>query len=179
MMELYRSEYKWVDVRTKLWARYKELETGVDKEVWVGAKYFTHSLYYEPLYAPIFHRNDSILLFDYYKDHLFTYDLNGNKVDSVAMFHHYKPKATGWSKNLVQDRVTGEIYAQFEKHGKSYLGRVDVRTGEIVERVQLEYKYVENIKVHNNFVYYIYREFESAQKKFLYKEKLPYDFNAI
>src|SRR5690606_15581015 len=37
MMELYRSEYKWVDVRTKLWAKNKELQTGIDAEIWVGA----------------------------------------------------------------------------------------------------------------------------------------------
>ncbi|MFT5778631.1 MAG: hypothetical protein ACI837_001587, partial [Crocinitomicaceae bacterium] len=29
MMELYRSEYKWVDVRTQLWAKNMELQTGV------------------------------------------------------------------------------------------------------------------------------------------------------
>ena len=43
MMELYRSEYKWVDVRTKLWAKNKEYETGIDAEIWVGANYFTQS----------------------------------------------------------------------------------------------------------------------------------------
>lgn len=38
MMELYRSEFKYVDVRTKLWAMDKEHETGIDKEIWVGDK---------------------------------------------------------------------------------------------------------------------------------------------
>ena len=37
MMELYRSEYKWVDVRTKLWAKNKERETGIDAQICVGA----------------------------------------------------------------------------------------------------------------------------------------------
>ena len=60
MMELYTSEYKWMDVRTKLWAKNKEIETGIAAEVWVGANYFTQSLYYEEAYAPMFHRNDSI-----------------------------------------------------------------------------------------------------------------------
>lgn len=35
MMELYRSEYKWMDVRTKLWAKNKELETGIDAEIYI------------------------------------------------------------------------------------------------------------------------------------------------
>lgn len=176
MMELYRSEFKWVDVRTKIWAKEKENETGIDAEIWVGANYFTKSIYYEPLYAPLFHRNDSIFVFDYYKDRLYTYDFNGEKLDSIAIYHHYQPKKSGWKKQLIQDSQTGQLYAVFEKGGLTFLGIVDVATGDIYERIQLEYKYVEEVKVYNNFVYYIYRPFESAQKKYLYKEKLPYNF---
>ncbi len=176
MMELYRSEYKWVDVRTKLWARYKELETGIDAEIWVGANYFTQSIYYKELYAPFFFRNDSIFVFDYYKDRMYTFDQFGDKLDSVSIYHHYHPKASGWKKQLIQDKGTGKIYAVFEKAGYSYIGLIDVRTGEIGEKVKLVNRYVDKIDIYNNFVYYVYRPFESAQKKYLYRERLPYDF---
>jgi hypothetical protein len=176
MMELYRAEYKWVDVRTKLWAKNKELETGVDAEVWVGANYFTQSIYYKELYAPLFHKNDTVYVFDYYKDKLFRFDSKGSPIDSVAIYHHYQPKATGWEKELIQDRQTGEIYAVYDRAGYTYLGLVDTKTGEITEKVRLEFRYIDKISVNDNFVYYIYRPFESTQKKFLYKERLPYDF---
>lgn len=176
MMELYRSEYKWVDIRTKLWAKTKELQTGVDAEIWVGANYFTQSVYYKELYAPMFHRNDTLFVFDYYKDKLRTFDDQGNKLDSVSIYHHYDKKHTGWESNLIQDRVTGQIYAVYDRAGYTYLGHIDTKTGEINEQVKLEYRYAHNMAVHNNFVYYIYRPFESAQKKYLYKERLPYKF---
>lgn len=176
MMELYRSEYKWVDVRTKLWAKNKELETGIDAEVWVGMNYFTQSIYYKELFAPMFHRNDSLFVFDYYKDQLKIFDEIGNAIDSVPIYHHYKPKQSGWAKNLVQDRVTGQIYAVFDRAGYTYLGWIDTESGEIIQQVKLEYRYAENIQVYNNQVFYIYRPFESIQKKYLYKERLPYDF---
>lgn len=176
MMELYRSEYKWVDVRTKLWAKQKENETGIDAEIWVGANFFTQSLYYKELYAPLFTKNDTVYVFDYYKDKLFSFDRIGNALDSVPIYHHYQPKSTGWQKQLVQDRGTGEVYAVFDKAGFTYLGLIDVKTGEITEKVKLEFRYIDKVAVHNNFVYYIYRPFESTQKKFLYKERLPYDF---
>lgn len=178
MMELYRSEYKWVDVRTKLWAKNKEIETGVDAEIWVGANYFTQSLYYKELYAPLFYKNDSIFVFDYYKDKLFTFNGQGEVLDSVSIYHHYQPKSTGWKKHLIQDRITGEIYALFDKSGYSYLGLIDTKTGEITEKVRLEFRYIDKIEIHNNFVYYVYRPFESTQKKFLYKERLPYNFKS-
>lgn len=178
MMELYRAEYKWMDVRTKLWARQKQMETGIDAEIWVGANYFTRSIYYKELYAPMFHKDDTLFVFDYYKDKLFRFNAKGDVIDSVAIFHHYQPRITGWKKDVFQDIKTGEIYARFEKGGYTYIGRIDLVTGEIKERIQLEYQWVDKVMVYDNFVYYIYRPLESTQKKYLYKERLPYEFKS-
>ena len=175
MMELYRAEYKWVDVRTKLWAKNKERETGIDAEIWVGANYFTQSLYYKELYAPMFQRNDTLFVFDYYKDLLKTFDANGVALDSVAIYHHYHPRKTGWQKNLIQDKATGKIYAVFDRAGYTYIGEINTTTGEINQQVKLEYRYAHDIAIYKDYVYYIYRPYESAQKKFLYKERLPYE----
>ncbi|GAB5418614.1 MAG: hypothetical protein Crog4KO_03710 [Crocinitomicaceae bacterium] len=176
MMELYRSEYKWVDVRTKLWAKNLEIQTGVDAEIYVGANYFTQSIYYKEVYAPMFHRNDSLFLFDYYKDKLYTFNKQGKAIDSVEIYHHYNPRSTGWDKQLIQDEATGHIYAVYDRSGFTYLGLIDTKTGEIKEQVKLEYRYVDKIAIRDNFVYYVYREFESIDKKMLWKEQLPYEF---
>ena len=176
MMELYRSEYKWADVRTKLWAKNKELQTGVDAEIWVGMNYFTQSIYYKELYAPMFHRNDSLFVFDYYKDFLRTFDAEGNPLDSIPIYHHYDKRHTGWESNLIQDRQTGQIYAVYDRAGYIYLGWINTDTGEINEQVKLQHRYAHHIQVHNNVVYYIYREFESPDKKYLNKQRLPYEY---
>lgn len=172
MMELYRSEYKWMDTRTKLWARQQEFETGVEAEVIIGANYFTQSIYYKELYAPLFEKNDTLFIFDYYKDFLFRADAKGNKLDSIAIFHHYQPKYSGWKKHLIQDQLTGSIFAHFELDGYSYLGKIDLQTGKIESKVKLAYKYVEKIAIYNNEVYFIYRPFESLQNKYLYKQAM-------
>lgn len=174
MMELYRSEYKWVDVRTKLWAKNKEMETGIDAEIWVGANFFTQSIYYKELYAPLFERNDTLFVFDYYKDQLRKYDRAGDPIDTLPLLHHYHAKKTGWKSQLIQDQSTGEIYALFDRSGYSYLGRIDLTNAEIKETVRLTHRYIDKISLRDNFVFYVYRPFESAQKKFLYKERLPY-----
>ena len=176
MMSLYRSEYKWMDVRTKLWAKNKELETGVDAEIWVGANFFTQSIYWEEVYAPLFERNDSVFVVNYPKDLLEIFDADGKIIRSIPIFHHYQRTKTGFKRKLIQDYATGAIYAVYEKAGISYLGHLNVETGEINEKVKLNFKYIDQIKVYNNEVYYIYRPFESTQKRFLYKERLPYKF---
>ena len=176
MMSLYRSEYKWMDVRTKLWAKNKEIETGIDAEIWVGANFFTQSIYWEEVYAPLFERNDSVFVVNYPKDLLEIFDADGNNIKSISIFHHYQRSKTGFKRKLIQDYATGAIYAVYEKAGISYLGHLNVETGEINEKVKLNFKYIDQIKAYNNEVYYIYRPFESTQKRFLYKERLPYNF---
>lgn len=173
MMELYRSEYKWVDIRTKLWAKDMENQTGIDAEIWVGATCFTQSVYYKELYAPLFERNDTAFLFDHYKNLLFRYNAQGDLLDSVPIFYHLQPKRTGWQKQLLQDQTTGEVYIVYEKAGIYSIQRFDLAKGEAKEIIPLHFKYPEHILIRSNSVYYTYRPFESAQKKYLYQEKLP------
>lgn len=173
LMELYRAEFKYVDVRTKLWAANKELQTGIDKEIWVGANVFTNSLYYEPLYAPLYKvGEDSIFVFDHYKNYLFKYTPHNGFVDSVRISYHLDARSSGWEQPLFQDRANGQVYTLFERNGYAYLCRIDPRTGNVSPPQQLHFKYVERIKIIDQEVYYIYRPFESIQKKFIYKETL-------
>ncbi|MEN9700049.1 MAG: hypothetical protein RLZZ301_1247 [Bacteroidota bacterium] len=179
MMELYRSEIKWVDVRTKLWAKNKAQEIGLDAEVIIGAKFFTQSLYYKEVYAPMFQRNDSIFIFDYPKDLLRIYNANGLLLTEVPIHHHYQAKETGFQRQLIQDRKTGGIYAVYQREGSCFLGLVNCQTGAVSAQYKLGFRYVDKIRVHNNQAYYIYRPFESTQKKFLYKERIPFNLPLI
>lgn len=175
MMEMYRSEFKYVDVRTKIWAHDKQLQTGVDKEIWVGASVFTNSLYYEPLYAPLFKKGeDSILVFDHYKNYLFKYTPAGGFTDSVRISYHQDARKSGWEQPLIQDEINGKIYGLFLRNGYTYLSEIDANNGQIERSFKLHYKYVDKIIVKEDYVYYIYRPFESTQKKYIYKEQLTY-----
>jgi hypothetical protein len=173
MMELYRAEFKYVDIRTKIWAHYKQLETGIDKEVWVGATVFTNSIYYEPLYAPLFKTGeDSIVVFDHYKNKMFRYTPKAGFVDSTRISYHLNHRKSGWEQPIIQDQSTGKVYAIFLKGGYTYLSEIDRNTGSVKKSFKLFFKYVNRIQIIDSQVYYIYRPFESVQKKFLYKEKL-------
>jgi hypothetical protein len=173
MMELYRSEYKWVDIRTKLWAKNLDNQTGIDAEIYVGANVFSKSLYYEPVYAPLFLSNDTLYIFDYPKDMLRVYTTDGRLLRSIPIFHHYHAKQSGFQKNLQQDRKTGKIYTIYEQEGYFHVGLIDLKTGVVVQKVKLAFRYVEKVRVYDNQIYFVYRPFESTQKKFLYKQKIP------
>lgn len=170
MMDLYRAEYKYAPQKQKLWAFRQELRTGIDKEIWIGASNFTQSLYYEPLYAPLFINNDTVLIFDHYSDYLIKLDLDFNKLDSVPINYHKSKQKKYWEQPLLKDKEEKKLYGLFLKDGYYYLRPINLNDGSTLISFKLRYKYVENVKVENGYVYYIYRPFESSQKKFLYRE---------
>lgn len=170
MMELYRAEYKYAPQRQKLWAFRQELRTGIDKEIWIGATNFTQSLYYEPLYAPLFVNQDTVLIFDHYSDFLFKLDLSFNKIDSIPITYHKSEQKKYWEQPILKDKEEKKLFGLFLKDGYYYLKPINLVDGTTLISFRLRYKYVENVKVENGYVYYIYRPFESSQKKFLYRE---------
>lgn len=179
MMDMFTKEYLWVDTRTKLWAREMELQTGIDKEDIVGEAIFTNSIFYKEIYAPMFLKNDTIYLFDFYKDLLRSFDRNGEKLDSIAITMHQLPKKTGWCNRLIQDPKTGIVYAVFDKGGYTTIRAVNLQKATLGTPIRLDFRYVEKLIIHDNAIFYTYRPFESNQKKYLYRQLLPvyYDEN--
>ena len=173
MMDMYRAEFKYVDVRTKIWAHNLQNETGIDKEEIVGAAIFTKSIYYEPLYAPMYAKEDTVYIFDYYKDLMYKFVSDEGVVDSVGVYFHHRPKKSGWKNAMSQDLLNDEIYGLFNRYGYSYVKPINLNTGDTDGVFKLYYRYVEKIIIKDNYVYYTYRPFESLQKKFIYREKIP------
>jgi tRNA A58 N-methylase Trm61 len=75
-----------------------------------------------------------------------------------------------WEQQLLKDFCNNKLYGVFLRTGRHYLKELNTQTGEICSVFLINYRYPEKIKVHNGFVYYIYRPFESTQTRFLYKE---------
>jgi hypothetical protein len=156
-----------------------ELQTGIDKEDIVGEAIFTNSIFYKEIYAPMFLKNDTIYLFDFYKDLLRSFDRNGEKLDSIAITMHQLPKKTGWCNRLIQDPKTGIVYAVFDKGGYTTIRAVNLQKATLGTPIRLDFRYVEKLIIHDNAIFYTYRPFESNQKKYLYRQLLPvyYDEN--
>jgi hypothetical protein len=173
LLAMFRSEFKYLDNRGKLEAFRYEVQHGVDKEIVAGfMSGFPNSLYYESLYAPLFVHNDTITILDHYTDHLYKFDDSQNLLDSVAINYHKVDKKTQWDKKVIQDEESGRLYVVFKRGGWYLLGELNNSTGEIVKSFKIHYRYSENIRIKNGWAYYVYRPFESSQKKFLYKEEI-------
>jgi len=173
VMETFRSEYKYLPPRQKLEAFRYQVKTGIDKEI--VAAYMTgfqNSAYYEPVNAPLFVMNDTLLIFDHHHDQLLRMDKDGETIDSVMIGYHHSVRPEKWSGRLLSDKETKEIYTVYDRSGKNVLKKINVHSGEATSSFELTYRYADKLQVVNGWAYYIWRPFESAQHRFLYKEKL-------
>jgi hypothetical protein len=177
VMDMYIKEYLWIDVRTKLWAREMEQATGRDKEDIVGETFFTQSIFYKPIYAPMFLKNDSVYLFDFYNNYLKIFDREGHALDSLTIAMHLHPNKNGWSNKLIQDPITGNVFAILNQSGYMIICNVDLQTGLLGVPIRLDFRYVNKLIIHDNTAYYTYRPYESKQKKYLYRQLLPLHSN--
>ena len=170
LMQLFRSQYKYMSGRDKVIAMDMEIETGIDREIIAGyMTEFHRDIYFDAPYAPLFVVNDTLCVFDHYKERVrrFTKDLQ--PVDEIPITYH---RDRDWRTRLLQDQATGAVYAVFTRGVKAWLRRVDTSTGELGPVQAMTYRFPEDVQVHNGHIYYVYRPFGSLQRRTLYREPM-------
>lgn len=173
LLKMYRFEYYFLSPGMRLEARRMADYYKTDKHIIAALMSgFTQSMFYEPLYAPLFVINDTICIFNHYKDYLYRYNKQNSLIDSVKIVYHHPKNWREWKKQLFVDEPQNKVYAFFSKDGHHYLKQIDHRTGKEVLTYKLQHHSAEKIKIKDGYIYYVYRPFGSTQEKFLYREKI-------
>ncbi len=167
----YNMEYYFLKPKDRIQARKLADFYGVDKHrIAATMSGLTSSIYYSPLYSPLFVMDDTICIFDHSSNAIFKYDKNLNQLDSIPIDYNHPKSWRDWKNKVIIDKETNNAYALYQKNGFYYLKRIDMHSGKIIGSFKLTNQYVEKIKIKGDYVYYIYRPFESLQEKFVYKE---------
>lgn len=176
LMHAYRFEYYSLKPRERLDARNIEQEFGIDRHMAAAMiSGFTQSMFYTPLYAPLFVVKDTICIFDHYKDCLFHYDKNSIKIDSIPINYHHPKNWKEWKNLMVKDFTEDDVYAIYDNSGHKYLKMINIRNGKDQGRYDVIHYSADKIRVKDGYIYYVYRPFASMQEKYLYKEKIVLD----
>jgi hypothetical protein len=171
LLEQYNWEFDNLLPKDRLYARKMEAYTGIDKRMIAATMTgYPKSIFYTPLYAPMYVVHDTICIFDHYADTLFLYDRDFNCIGASKIDYHHPKNWKEWDRQILKDEITGEIYAQFEKDGFYTLKKIDIATGKVTGVYQLQNHYVKHIRIRNGGAYYIHQPFDSIQKKYLYRE---------
>lgn len=170
-MKDYNMELYYLTPQERLFAWRVSDQYHVDKhKVAAVLTGYTNNVSYTPLYAPLFIIKDTVYIFDHYNNAILSYNKKLERLDSITIDYHHPKNWREWKHKIIFDKENSKAYAVYEKGGTYYLKNIDLKTGKVISSFQLLNKYVENIRVKNDYVYYVYRPFESLQEPFVYKE---------
>lgn len=176
LMDSYNFEYYDLKPREKLEARRLAMDLKTDKRIIAALMSgFTKSMFYEPLFAPLFIVKDTICVFDHYKDKLYHFDKNGSKIDSFAISYNHPKNWREWKHKMLKDDLENAIYAVYDKNGHKYIKHINTGNGKELGKYTLQFHSADKLKIHNGYAYYVYRPFESTQEKFFYRELIKLD----
>jgi hypothetical protein len=173
-MELFKSEYKYMDGRAKRIAYQYELDYGVPKEIVAGQMTrFKESTYYRDPVAKIIQLDDRWSIFNISQKQVISIHAEGVEQSRVNM------KAEGSIGSLTSKEKI--LSVQYVPDTKEMFCFTQLRTGEsmlylLKEDGSLELKknlywqHIRNPQIKNGRVYYLYRPFESRNNWYLYAE---------
>jgi hypothetical protein len=171
LMHAYNFEYYAMKPKDKLAARRMAMDLNTDKRIVASLMTgFTKSMFYEPLFAPLYVVKDTISVFDHYKNLLFHINRNGEKIDSLSISYNHPKNWKEWKNVMLKDDIENTIYAVYEKNGHKYIKEISLQNGKEKGKYSLQFHSADKLKIHDGYAYYIYRPFESTQQKFFYRE---------
>lgn len=169
-MSIFRGSYKYMSGRSKVLAMDMAMAHGTDPEIIAGFMMgIDADLRYKPPYAPLFVVRDTLCVFDHHKERIRRFSRALLPIDEIAITYQ---RDRDWDRNLVQDRATGAVYTRYAKGSLTWLRRIDPTTGTMGAITRLTHPWPADIQVHEGHVYYVYRPYESLQKRTLYREPL-------
>ena len=173
-IELFKSEYKYMNGRAKRIAYQYELDYGVPKEIVAGQMTrFKESPYYRDPVAKIVQHEDRWSIFNISQREVVFINAEGKQVSKVAM------KGERNLSNLpTKEKI---LNVQFDSEEKEVVCFTQHRTGEstfnllkedgsIELKKNLYWQHIRNPQLKNGRVYYLYRPFESRNNWYLYAE---------
>lgn len=168
VMELFRSQYKYMSGRDKVIAMDLEKDTGIDKQVIAGYMTgFQHHPYFSVPYAPLFVVNDTLCVFDHVRQQIRRFTPAGVGIDEVPMQHANDRQ---WRGRLIQDRDDANVYALFARGPRSWLCRVEPSTGLLGTPTSLAHPFPEEVQIFGGYAYYVYRPTGSRDQRTLFRE---------
>lgn len=128
---------------------------------------FEEMCFADPIFAPLFVLNDSIYIINFVESQIEHYNSDGKEIEIIPIeFNNYKYI----KEQIFIDEVSNKVYALFKKSASTTLKEIDLKTGKLTTSIQIpNYAFIENIKIRDDVVYFLYKERINEEYKQLYK----------
>lgn len=139
------------------------------RDRWNNKKFYDLILI-RPTYIPMFELNDSLIIFDHLNDSAVVFTKSGLLVRSYPIYYHYFP---GWKNELITNLEKTKLYARYEREGLTILREINPTNGKTERIIKLEkHVFPEHIQIHDQFVYYIYKDYLDQSMHYIFKQHL-------
>ncbi len=125
---------------------------------------------YEPVFAPIIKTDDTIAIINYTDSKIELYDTCFNLLGSSSI---YFQNSKFCEDEIVVDDSTGKAYAVFLRNGKTSVKEIFLSSGASGQDLSIPaFHWIDNVKAHNNRLYFLYREKFSGSLRALFRMSL-------
>lgn len=121
-----------------------------------------------PIYAPLFLKNDTVVLFNFQEGSIAFLDRLGTQLKQVKLDE--KQFATMRDFEIIHDAGVHKFYVKMRESDRAVLKQIDIYSGKITRTLKLEKIFAKNIQVVNNKLYYLVREKGWDDTQYLYQQ---------
>jgi len=121
----------------------------------------TMHLFYQPLYIPIVDTGNKLCVFNHFEKQAEFYNYKGTLQYSLPLSYI---EEKGWNKPILNDKVSGSTYVVFDNSKGKILKRFNYENASLTSGIPIKSQFVENMKLHNNVLYYLEREGTSTSR---------------
>jgi hypothetical protein len=134
------------------------------------AKETLHEQFYSkiarPIYAPLFLKNDTVLVFNFNAHEIVWLNNNATVLRKVTM--NGVPENANFQ--VIYDVQQSCFYLKTYQSGKEKLQRINIYTGEAGKEIKLQKTFAKNVQVKNGRIYYLVKEQDWDDTCYLYQQ---------
>lgn len=133
---------------------------------WVWVK----KILYKPNASVLHKIGDTLFAFNTTDGKFDLFDMNGKFISGLSMTVT-ETGAGDWTKEIYVDQIVHSFYTSFLKNGRLSLFRIDSNTGELKPILSTAHVFPQKVKVHYNYLFYLYDFPGTGDNKHLFKQK--------
>jgi hypothetical protein len=135
---------------------------------------FEEMCFFDSIYSPVFKIRDSVYFFDLMNDNILCFDQNFELARKChCTLHHFKD----FKEKIIIDEPSGKAYALYQRTGFTYIREVSLDNGQMLESYTIpNYQWIDKIRVHNEQLFFLYREKFTGDLISLYRMRLEENY---
>ncbi len=122
----------------------------------------------KPIYAPIFLKNDTIVVFNFQEKIIALFNKQGKELTQIQM--NEKDFSTLREFEIIYDCMAKKFYLKTTEFDKQTLNLININSGTIIRKKHLEKMFAKNIQVYNDKIYYLFKEKDWNDTSYLYQQ---------